>query len=201
MTEKDHDLWLTGDAASDRLLSTDANALLLGMTLDQQVPMEKAFSGPAVIAQRMGGTLDVAKIAAMETEEFVALCSEKPAIHRFPGSMGKRVQQVCRALVDDYDGDAENIWAGVDDGAEVLKRLKALPGFGDQKAKIFLALLGKQWGITPNGWQRAAGDYGKDGFRSVADITDNSSLQKVRETKKQVKAAAKKAAADKAAQA
>ncbi|OYO15538.1 HhH-GPD-type base excision DNA repair protein [Enemella evansiae] len=201
MTEKDHDLWLTGDAASDRLLSTDANALLLGMTLDQQVPMEKAFSGPAVIAQRMGGTLDVAKIAAMDTEEFVALCSEKPAIHRFPGSMGKRVQQVCRALVDDYDGDAENIWAGVDDGAEVLKRLKALPGFGDQKAKIFLALLGKQWGITPSGWQRAAGDYGKDGFRSVADITDNSSLQKVRETKKQVKAAAKKAAADKAAQA
>ncbi|PFG67209.1 putative HhH-GPD family protein [Propionibacteriaceae bacterium ES.041] len=201
MTEKDHDLWLTGDAASDRLLSTDANALLLGMTLDQQVPMEKAFSGPAVIAQRMGGTLDVAKIAAMDTDEFVALCSEKPAIHRFPGSMGKRVQQVCRALVDDYDGDAENIWAGVDDGAEVLKRLKALPGFGDQKAKIFLALLGKQWGITPSGWQRAAGDYGKDGFRSVADITDNSSLQKVRETKKQVKAAAKKAAADKAAQA
>ncbi|OYN98296.1 Fe-S cluster assembly protein HesB [Enemella evansiae] len=201
MTEKDHDLWLTGDAASDRLLSTDANALLLGMTLDQQVPMEKAFSGPAVIAQRMGGTLDVAKIAAMDTEEFVALCSERPAIHRFPGSMGKRVQQVCRALVDDYDGDAENIWAGVDDGAEVLKRLKALPGFGDQKAKIFLALLGKQWGITPTGWQRAAGDYGTNGFRSVADVTDNGSLQKVRETKKQVKAAAKKAAADKAAQA
>lgn len=198
---KDHELWLTGDAASDRLLSTDANALLLGMTLDQQVPMEKAFSGPAVIAQRMGGSLDVAKIAAMDTEEFVALCSERPAIHRFPGSMGKRVQQVCRALVDDYDGDAENIWAGVSDGATVLKRLKALPGFGEQKGKIFLALLGKQWGITPSGWQRAAGDYGKDGFRSVADVTDNGSLQKVRETKKQVKAAAKKAAADKAAKA
>ncbi|NNG19188.1 Fe-S cluster assembly protein HesB [Naumannella sp. ID2617S] len=186
-------LWLTGNETADRLLSEDPNALLLGMTLDQQVPMEKAFSGPAVIAERMGGKLDVAAIAAMDTEEFVALCSQRPAIHRFPGSMGKRVQQVCRALVDDYQGDAENLWAGVDDGAALFKRIKALPGFGDQKAKIFVAMLGKLWGVTPKGWQQAAGEYGTKELLSVADVTDEASLQKVREAKKRMKAAAKAA--------
>ncbi|MGY4720653.1 HhH-GPD-type base excision DNA repair protein [Naumannella huperziae] len=188
---------ITGDPAADDLLDRDDNALLIGMTLDQQIPMEKAFSGPAVIAERMGGRFDVAAIAAMDTDAFVALCSRPPAVHRFPGSMGKRVQQVASALVEDYAGDAANIWAGVDDAATVLKRLKALPGFGDQKARIFLALIAKQRGVRPTGWETAAGDYAVAGHRSVADVTDEASLQQVRAYKKEQKAAAKAAAADK----
>jgi uncharacterized HhH-GPD family protein len=187
-------LHLTGDEAVDRLLSSDPNALLIGMVLDQQVPMEKAFSGPSVIAERMGGTFDVRRIADLDVDDFVAICSERPAIHRFPGSMGKRVHQVCRALVDQYDADARNLWTGVTDGAELKKRLAALPGLGDQKASIFLALLGKQLGVRPNGWREAAGRYGEDGvFRSVADITDTDSLTKVRQTKKEEKAKARAA--------
>jgi uncharacterized HhH-GPD family protein len=186
------DLHLTGDDGVDQLLSSDPNALLVGMTLDQQVPMEKAFSGPSVIAERMGGSFDVAKIAAMDVDDFVAVCSERPAIHRFPGAMGKRVYAVCQTLVEDYDGDATNMWADVTDGAELKKRLAALPGFGDQKASIFVALLGKQRGVTPPGWREAAGRYGEDDvFRSVADIVDPSSLAKVRQTKKEEKAKAK----------
>ena len=186
------DLQLTGNDGADHLLSTDPNALLVGMTLDQQVPMEKAFSGPAVIAERMGGSFDVSKIAAMDVDDFVAICAERPAIHRFPGSMGKRVHAVCQALVEDYDADAANLWADVADGAELKKRIAALPGFGDQKASIFVALLGKQRGVTPAGWREAAGRYGEDGiFRSVADIVDPLSLIKVRQTKKEEKAKAK----------
>jgi uncharacterized HhH-GPD family protein len=188
------DLYLTGDADVDGLLATDDNALLLGMVLDQQVPMEKAFSGPWVIAQRMGGSLDVTKIADTEVDDFVAICAERPAVHRFPGSMGKRVHQVCQALVDDYDGDASHLWDDVTDGRELKKRIGALPGFGDQKASIFVALLGKQRGVTPSGWREAAGKYGEDGvFRSVADIVDQVSLAKVRETKKAEKAKARAA--------
>lgn len=186
------DLQLTGNDDADRLLSTDPNALLIGMTLDQQVPMEKAFSGPAVIAERMGGSFDVAKIAAMDVDDFVAICAQRPAIHRFPGSMGKRVHAVCRALTEQYDGDAANLWADVSDGAELKKRVAALPGFGDQKASIFVALLGKQYGVTPAGWREAAGRYGEQGvFRSVADIVDADSLIKVRQTKKEEKAKAR----------
>lgn len=185
-------LHLTGDADIDGLLSRDPNALLIGMVLDQQVPMEKAFSGPWVIAERMGGSFDVARIAELEPEEFVAICSERPAVHRFPGSMGKRVHDVCRALMADYDGDASRLWDTAADGKELKRRLAALPGLGDQKASIFVALLGKQRGVTPDGWQTAAGKYGEDGvFRSVADIVDPESLQKVRETKKAEKAKAK----------
>ncbi|MBO0811055.1 MAG: Fe-S cluster assembly protein HesB [Microlunatus sp.] len=188
------ELHLTGDDDVDHLLSTDPNALLIGMTLDQQVPMEKAFSGPAVLAERMGGTFDVAKIAAMDVDDFVAICAERPAIHRFPGSMGKRVHAVCQALVEDYEGDTANLWADVADGAELKKRVAALPGFGDQKASIFVALLGKQRGVTPPGWREAAGRYGEDGvFRSVADIVDPASLAKVRQTKKEEKARARSA--------
>lgn len=185
-------LYLTGDPDSDALLSRDANALLLGMVLDQQVTMEKAFSGPLAIAQRMGGTLDVDKIAAMDVEDFTAICSQQPAVHRFPGSMGRRLHQVCRMLAEQYDADATNIWADVSDGAALKRRLTALPGLGEQKASIFVALLGKQYGVTPPGWQEAAGGYGEsDVFRSVADITDEVSLQKVRETKRAEKAKAK----------
>lgn len=188
--------YLTGDPTADALLDTDLNALLVGMVLDQQVAMEKAFSGPAVIAERMGGNFDVVAIASMPEDEFVALCAAKPAIHRFPGSMGKRVHQVCRVLVDSYDGKAENVWADARTGAEVKRALMSLPGFGAEKATIFTALLGKQRGVTPPGWRDAAGAFGEDGvFRSVADIVDQESLQRVRETKRAVKAAKKAAAA------
>jgi uncharacterized HhH-GPD family protein len=185
-------VWLTGDEATDTLLTEDPNALLIGMVLDQQVPLEKAFSGPAVIAARMGGRLDVAAIAEMGEEEFVALCSERPAIHRFPGSMAKRVRQVCQALVADYGGDAQQLWDGARTGAELKAALAALPGLGAQKAAIFTALLGKQRGVTPPGWREAAHPYGEEGtFVSVADIVDQPSLLKVRDAKKSAKAAAK----------
>ncbi|WP_037365725.1 HhH-GPD-type base excision DNA repair protein [Nakamurella lactea] len=187
-------LFLTAIPEADALLARDGNALLLGMVLDQQVPMEKAFAGPAVIAERMGGTLDVAAIAAADPEQFGAMCSTPPAIHRFPGSMAGRVQQVCRQLVADYSGDAENLWGTASSGAELKKRIAALPGFGEQKASIFVALLGKQYGVTPAGWREAAGAYGEDGSRiSVADVTDPESLAQVRAAKKAAKAAAKAA--------
>jgi uncharacterized HhH-GPD family protein len=185
-------LRLTGDPEADQLLTADDNALLIGMVLDQQVPMEKAFSGPLVIAQRMGGPLDVAKIAAMSEDEFVALCSERPAIHRFPAAMAKRIRQVCQVLTDDYDGQARNIWQDARSGDEIKSKLARLPGFGSDKAAIFTAVLGKLRGVTPDGWRTAAGYYGEPGtYRSVADIVDDDSLQKVRETKKSVKAAKK----------
>ena len=186
------ELWITGNPEADHLLSTSGNALLLGMTLDQQVPMEKAFNGPYVIATRMGGTFDVPAIAALEVDDFVAICAEKPAVHRFPGSMGKRVHEVARRLVEEHDGDAVRLWQDVPDGASLKKSISALPGFGDQKASIMVALLGKRWGVQPDGWREAAGAYGNEGeFRSVADVVDAESLQKVRAFKKQAKAAAK----------
>jgi uncharacterized HhH-GPD family protein len=183
-------IWLTGDSAADQLLSEDDNALLIGMVLDQQVPMEKAFSGPLVIAQRTGGKLDVAAIAAIPEEEFVALCSQPPAIHRFPAAMARRVRQLCQVLTEDYDGEAGNIWRDAKTGDEVKKALRSLPGFGEDKAAIFTAVLGKRRGITPPGWREAAGGYGEEGsYRSVADIVDGESLARVRETKRAVKAA------------
>jgi uncharacterized HhH-GPD family protein len=185
-------LWLTGDPAADQLLTEDDNALLIGMVLDQQVPMEKAFSGPLVIAQRMGDQLDVAAIAATNEEDFVALCSRPPAIHRFPAAMAKRVRQLCQVLTEDYDGQAANVWKDARSGDDVKANLERLPGFGADKAAIFTAVLGKRRGITPSGWREAAGYYGEPGtFRSVADIVDSDSLQRVRETKKSVKAAKK----------
>ncbi len=185
-------LTLTGDAAADALLATDANALLIGMVLDQQVTMEKAFSGPAVIAERMGGRFDVRAIADLDPDEFVAICAERPAVHRFPGSMAGRVQGVCRVLVESYGGDAANMWTDVSSGQDLFRRLNTLPGFGAQKARIFVALLGKQCGVTPDGWREAAGPYGEDGvFKSVADVVDAESLAQVRAFKKAAKAAAK----------
>jgi uncharacterized HhH-GPD family protein len=159
--------------------------------------MEWAFKGPATIAQRMGtDDLDAHEIAAQDPEVFAALLSEKPAVHRYPGSMAKRIQQLCQYLVEHYDGDAEGIWRDVDSGAELLKRLQELPGFGKQKAQIFLALLGKQLGVRPKGWREAAGAYGAaESFRSVADITGPESLAKVRAHKQEMKAAAKAAKA------
>jgi uncharacterized HhH-GPD family protein len=183
-------LYITGDTAADKLLNSNANALLIGMLLDQQVPMEWAFAGPATLKQRLGH-LDPKKIAAMDLDEFVAICCEKPAIHRFPGSMGKRIHAVCEALVADYKGNAANIWKGVDDADEVYRRLRALPGYGDEKSKIFLAILAKTQGVELAGWREAAGKFGDDTPRSVADVHDEVSLGKVREWKKAQKAAKK----------
>jgi uncharacterized HhH-GPD family protein len=185
-------LQLVQDSAADALLEANPFALLVGMMLDQQIPMEVAFAGPKKIADRMGD-VDAREIADYDPEKFVALCSERPAVHRFPGSMAARLQTLAQTIVDEYDGNAAALWiAGEPDGSEVLRRLKALPGFGEQKAKIFLALLGKQYGVTPTGWREAAGDYGKAGTHmSVADVVDAGSLEKVRSFKKQAKAAAK----------
>ncbi|MFH8695146.1 MULTISPECIES: HhH-GPD-type base excision DNA repair protein [Streptomyces] len=190
-------LHLAQDPEADELLGRSALAALVGMLLDQQVPMEWAFKGPRTIADRLGADdLDAHDIAAQDPDAFVALLSEKPAVHRYPGSMAKRIQQLCQYLVERYDGDAELIWKGVDDGRELLRRLEDLPGFGKQKAQIFLALLGKQLGVRPKGWQEAAGAYGEaESFRSVADITGPESLTKVRAHKQEMKAAAKAAKA------
>ena len=195
MTTGQTALHLTGDPAADALLSENANALLVGMVLDQQVPLEKAFSGPAVIAERMSGTFDVAAIAELSEEDFVALCAQRPAIHRFPGSMAKRVRQVCQRLVQNYDSDVERLYAQASTGAELKAALSSLPGFGEQKAAIFTALLGKQRGVTPAGWQEASSPYGDAGTHvSVADIVDHESLLKVRSAKQAAKQAAKAAA-------
>ncbi|MBP0454515.1 MULTISPECIES: HhH-GPD-type base excision DNA repair protein [unclassified Kitasatospora] len=182
---------------ADALLGRSALAALVGMLLDQQVPMEWAFTGPLTIAQRLGrDDLDAHEIAVYSPEEFVALLSDKPAVHRYPAAMAKRVQQLCQFLVAQYDGDAAGIWRDVKSGRELLSRLNALPGFGKQKSQIFLALLGKQYGVQPEGWREAAGTYGEEGsYHSVADITGPESLEKVRAHKQEVKRAAKEAKA------
>ena len=193
-------LHLAQDPEADALLGRSPLAALVGMLLDQQVPMEWAFKGPRTIADRLGTDyLDAHDIAAQDPDAFAALLSEKPAVHRYPGSMAKRIQQLCQYLVEHYDGEAELVWKGVDDGRELLRRLQELPGFGKQKAQIFLALLGKQLGVRPRGWREAAGAYGEpDSFRSVADITGPESLTKVRAHKQEMKAAAKAAKASRA---
>ncbi|GLZ14269.1 (Fe-S)-cluster assembly protein [Actinomadura sp. NBRC 104425] len=185
---------LSQQPEADELLGRSPLALLTGMLLDQQIPMEWAFSGPYTIARRMGADdLDAHEIAAWDPERFAALLSEKPAVHRYPGSMAKRIQQLCRYLVEHYDGDAEAIWRDAATGKELFQRLNALPGYGKQKAQIFVALLGKRFGVRPEGWREAAGAYGEEGsYRSVADITGPESLARVREFKQQMKAAAKK---------
>ncbi|MCX4665938.1 Fe-S cluster assembly protein HesB [Streptomyces sp. NBC_01381] len=186
-------LHLAQQPDADELLGRSPLAALVGMLLDQQVPMEWAFSGPYTIAQRLGADdLDAHEIAAYDPEAFAELLSAKPAVHRYPGSMAKRIQQLCQYLVDHYDGEATAVWEGAANGKDLLKRLNELPGFGKQKAQIFLALLGKQLGVRPAGWREAAGAYGEaDAYRSVADITGPESLQKVRTHKQQLKAAAK----------
>ena len=190
-------LHITGDSAADTLLTDNPLALLIGMLLDQQIPMEMAFAGPLKLEQRTGA-VDAESIAEMAPEEFLEAFRQTPAVHRFPGSMATRVQTLCQEIVDAWGGDASALWTqGDPDGPEVLRRLKALPGFGEQKAKIFLALLGKQYGFTGDGWRAAAGDYGDEGaYRSVADIVSPESLAKVREHKKSIKAAAKASKTD-----
>ena len=181
---------ITGDERADQVLTDSPFALLCGMLLDQQFPMERAFAGPAKVLERFG-SLEPAEIAAADPEQFASLCSEPPAVHRFPGSMAERIQAVAQIVVDEYDGHAERIWTEAKDGRDFLKRMQALPGFGKQKAQIFVALVAKQLDVRPDGWETVVGAYAEEGFRSVADVTDPASLQKVRDFKKQKKAEAK----------
>jgi uncharacterized HhH-GPD family protein len=178
------------DPAADKVLTDDPFALLAGMMLDQQFPMERAFAGPAKVLERFG-TLQPAAIAGADPEKFSELCRTPPAIHRYGGAMAARMQELAQAVVDEYDGDASRIWTEAASGADLLKRIQALPGFGKQKAQIFTALVAKQLGVRPAGWEKAAGDYALDGYRSVADVTDADSLLKVREYKQAKKAEAK----------
>jgi uncharacterized HhH-GPD family protein len=188
-------LCLAQHPEADALLSRDPLALLIGMVLDQQIPLEHAFTGPLTITQRLGHQLDVKDLADFDPEALATIFATPPAIHRFPASMAGRVQELCRIIVADYDGDAASVWTTAKNGAELRKRIEKLPGFGKHKAAIFVALLGKQYGVTPRGWREAAGDFGKKGsLLSVADITDQASLLKVRDYKKQMKTAAKAAA-------
>lgn len=185
-------LHLAQDAEADRLLSESPLALVIGMVLDQQIPLEKAFTSPAVLVERMGRPLDAATIVAMDPAELEALFKERPALHRFPGSMAARVQEVCRVIAEDYGNRAEDIWQTAASGPELVARLKRLPGFGEHKARIFAALLGKQLSVRPDGWREASTPFGDDGtFLSVADITDGQTLDKVRATKAAAKAKAK----------
>ena len=188
-------LQLSQDADADALLDRDPFALLTGMLLDQQFPMERAFAGPALLARRMGrDELDPREIVAHDPEAFVALMAGPPAVHRYPRSMAGRVQSLAAHVVEQYDGDTAALWTGADDGRELLRRIAALPGFGTQKAQIFTALLGKQRGVTPQGWREAAGAYGEDGaHRSVAAVVAPASLARVRESKQSATAAAKAA--------
>jgi uncharacterized HhH-GPD family protein len=183
---------VTGDEDVDQLVATDPLALVIGMVLDQQIPLEKAFRSPYDLRQRLGGTLDASALAAMDPDALADIFSARPALHRFPRSMAGRVQSVCAVIVDTYGGDASAIWSTAADGAQLLKNVKALPGFGDQKARIFVALLGKQFGVRPAGWRKVSAPYGEAGsFRSVADIDSPEALAKVRRTKQAAKAKAK----------
>lgn len=185
-------LMLSQDAPADALLERDPLALLLAMLLDQQVPMERAFAAPYALQQRLGHDLDVHELADYDPDALADLFAKQPALHRYPKSMACRVQDLCQALVERYDGDVTGLWRGVSDAHELLDRLVALPGYGKQKAQIFVALLGKQRNVKPDGWREVAGPYGDEGvYRSVADVTDADSLAKVRQHKQQVKTAAK----------
>jgi uncharacterized HhH-GPD family protein len=187
--------FLTGDPDADQLLVDDPLALLIGMVLDQQVPMERAFSSPFLLRERLGGALDPAAIAAMDPDVLADVFAAKPALHRFPRSMAGRVQTVCATVAETYGGDAGRLWHGAATGAELLANLRSLPGFGEQKARIFLALLAKQRGVRPPGWEAACAPFGEPGtFRSVADIDSPEALARVRQFKQQAKAEAKAAA-------
>lgn len=183
---------LSGNAEADALLARDPLALLIGMLLDQQVPMERAFFAPFELSRRLGGELDAARLARTDPEELAAIFASKPALHRFPAAMAQRVQALCSHIVARYGGDAAAVWNDAPDGATLLERVRALPGFGDEKARIFVALLGKRLGVRPPGWEAAAGRFGEPGvYASVADIDGPEALERVREHKRALKVAAK----------
>jgi uncharacterized HhH-GPD family protein len=188
-------IWMPVEADANELLNRSALALLIGMLLDQQVPLERAFSAPADLVRRLGHEPTVAELADFDPDALGAIFSERPALHRYPKAMAARVQDLARIIVEEYDGDPARLWQSAASGAELLKRVAALPGFGAQKAQIFVALLGKQLGVRPEGWREAAGKFGTEGSHmSVADITDAESLERVRSFKQQLKAAAKASA-------
>jgi uncharacterized HhH-GPD family protein len=182
---------VTGDAEADQLLVDNQLALLIGMLLDQQVPMEWAFRGPLTLKERLGGSLDAETIAALGPDKVEAIFRDKPAMHRYPGSMGKRTHALCAYIVEAYDGDAGAIWRGVESGQEIYRRLRELPGYGEEKAKIFLAILGKRLDLAAPGWEEAAAPFSDTTPRSVADVDSKESLERVREFKKARKAAKK----------
>jgi uncharacterized HhH-GPD family protein len=182
---------VTGDPEADKLLVDDPLALTIGMLLDQQVPMEWAFSGPLRLRDKLGGRLDATEIAALDPAELEAMFKGPPALHRYPGSMAKRTQALCQYLVEHYGGDAAAVWAGVDNCGELLRRVRALPGFGADKARIFTALLAKRFGVRPPGWEQATAPFSDDQPRSVADVDSPESLQRVRSWKKAMKAQGK----------
>ena len=183
-------LHITGDERADKVLSESSFAVLVGMMLDQQYPMEHAFRGPAKVLERFG-SVDPEAIAAADPEEFAALCATPPAVHRFPGSMASRMQELAALVCTRYGGETERLWTEAADAKDLMKRILEVPGFGKQKARIFMTLLAKQLDVRPEGWEQVVGDYALDGYRSVADVVDPESLQKVRDYKKQQKAAAK----------
>lgn len=186
---------ITGVDSADRLLEEQPLALLIGMLLDQQVPMEWAFRGPATLRERLGGQLDAGAIAAMSTDDVVDLCCEKPAIHRYPAAMARRIHGLCVLLVERYGGDSERIWSEASDAQDLYRRLRELPGYGDEKARIFIAILAKRFGVRPDGWIDVCAPFSDDEPRSVADVDSADSLARVREGKQMMKAA-KKAKSD-----
>jgi len=184
-------LHLAQDPESDSLLSSNPLSIVIGMVLDQQIPLEWAFRGPKELERRLGAPLSAGTLADLDPEKLTELFARRPSLHRYPASMAKRVQALAVDVAQNYKGDAANIWKGVGSGRELLNRVKSLPGFGDQKARIFVALLAKQLGVRPPGWEEVATPYSEPGsFRSVADIVDEASLNQVREFKKSMKAAA-----------
>lgn len=187
---QDMTLAITGDPSADRLLNTDGTALLIGMLLDQQVPMEWAFRGPATLRERLGH-LDAEQIAAMSEDEVVAVCAAKPAIHRFPKSMGQRIHRLCVHLREHYGGDGSAVWRDTPDAATLYRRISDLPGFGEEKSMIFVALLAKRFGVRPDGWKEHAGPFADNTPRSAADVDGPEALQQVREWKRMQKASGK----------
>jgi uncharacterized HhH-GPD family protein len=186
-------VYLASTDEANALLEQNPFALLVGMQLDQQIPMEKAFTGPAVLQERMGKPFSASAVAELDPEVLTELCSRPPAVHRFPRAAAGRLHTLADRIVTDFDGDAASLWRTSSSGDELVRRLGSLPGFGPQKARIFTALLAKQFAVKPRGWTTAAGDYAAKGYRSVADVVDQASLEKVRAHKKSVKAAAKAA--------
>lgn len=185
-------MFLASTDDANALLERDPFALLLGMMLDQQIPMEKAFTSPEVLRERMGGTLTPAALAAADPEVVDELFRRTPALHRFPAAMARRAQELARIVAEAYDGDASAVWSTAGSGPEVVERLERLPGFGSQKARMFAALVAKQLGAQPAGWREATHPYGEPGtFASAADVVDSTSLAKVKEHKREAKAAAK----------
>ncbi|MDH3729935.1 MAG: Fe-S cluster assembly protein HesB [Acidimicrobiia bacterium] len=176
----------TDNDAANELLENEPLAFLIGMLLDQQIKIEQAFLGPYLLKERLGGELVAKAIASMDTEDLVEIFREKPALHRYPANMAKRTQVFCDAIATEYGGDAARVWSEATDGADLNKRLLALPGFGKGKVSTSIAILGKRLGVTPPGWEKYAPDH-----MTLADVTSFDDILIYREHKRQLKADAK----------